>query len=1067
MSDINLQPLGSGLALLAEQQQWTAAVQSGARWKQLAHVLQVDIRGALDLPALHAALDDLAVRQPVLTSGLQAVAGYHGLRQFPGVGPSRLRMDIHDDVVDPGTAAHRQEHWLQRPLQLEQGEFVQALLQRLEAGHWRLSLALACGLVDAGSLPLFLEQLQQAYAHGARGADEALGQFSQYLEWRGEVVRDEDAGQAAQYWQAHVGTQTLAQPLLPYRRKGASLASVEQVAVALPAALRQGLEQVAQQRGVAVDTVLQAAWWLLLARLSGRSSFLAGWRHDGRADYEFFDQTLGLFEKTLPLHLTLDSAVPFDQCLAHFAQVLEQHRTWQEYWSVDGRTVQPGYGFAVRRLLSDAQLKGGQWSAGAAASLDGGFELALQVGTDAQGVPQLLSLAFQAAHYGREAMSGLLEQYQVLLQGVSEAPSRPVGELPLLGAAERERLLTLNPALQPIDPGLTLAQRIAEWAVLTPDAPALVSDNQTLSYAQLEQRVQQLAAAMSRQGLSAGQRVALALPRSAEWLVAALAAWRLGAAWLPLDPHWPTARLALLIAQAEASLLVVQGMPAIAELALPVLDLEQLDVTEQAPPRANYPAPVGGDVAYVLFTSGSTGTPKAVTVEHRALFNYVASASAALGLERCRRFAFSTSVVADLGHTAVFGALYNGAALHLADDATVQDGQAFARFIAQQGIDCLKIVPSHLAALIDCEAAVLPATLVLGGEAVAPALVERILRSREDIRLFNHYGPSEATVGVMIHPISAQDLDASVVPLTQVLGNNQVWVLNEQRERVATGELGELYIAGEQLARGYLNAPQQQAEAFIEHPLVPGARLYRTGDLARYRPEGGIQLHGRADQQVKLRGFRVELAEIEAELSALQSVSEAAVVLDAQQEPVAFVTAQGEPVGDWAAVLKAQLSQRLPAVMVPRQVQVLAAMPRLGNGKIDRQALGKLDLNASQQVYVAPRDGLETVLAERMAQLLGVARLSVEQDFFAAGGHSLLVIKLVASLRKLLQCEVHPGVVFDNPSAAALAQVLRLQETAPGQLEKVAQARLRLETMSPEEKARLLEKARQLQGQGS
>ncbi|WP_312936091.1 phosphopantetheine-binding protein, partial [Pseudomonas sp.] len=220
-------------------------------------------------------------------------------------------------------------------------------------------------------------------------------------------------------------------------------------------------------------------------------------------------------------------------------------------------------------------------------------------------------------------------------------------------------------------------------------------------------------------------------------------------------------------------------------------------------------------------------------------------------------------------------------------------------------------------------------------------------------------------------------------------------------------------------------------------------------------------LQGRADQQVKLRGFRVELGEIEAELAALADVSEAAVVLDGQGEPLAFVTAQSEAPDDWGNRLKRQLEQRLPAVMVPRSVQPLARMPRLGNGKIDRQALTASDLGATQQPYVAPRDALEQVLAARMAQLLGSERLSVEQDFFAAGGHSLLVIKLVAGIRKLLHCEVHPGVVFDHPSPAALAQALRLQEAAPGQLEKLAQARVRLEAMSPEEKARLLEKARQ------
>ena len=1065
MSEINGQQLGAGLALLGEQQQWSAAAQSGASWAALAHVLQVEIRGSLDLPALQAALDDLTVRQQVLTTGLHAVAGFHGLRQFPGIGQPRLTLEIQHEAVAQEVAAQRQVQWLQRPLQLQQEHFVQALLQRLDDSHWRLNLALARGLVDAASVPLLVEQLLHAYEQGASGADEELGQFSQYLEWRGEVVLDEDAGQAAHYWQAHIGSHVPTQPTLPFRRKGASVGAVGKVEAELPAALREDLQQVAAGCEVTLETLLQASWWLLLARLSGRSAFIAGWRHDGRADYEYFEQTLGLFEKTLPLQLTLDPAVPFDQCLAHFSGLLEQHRTWQEYWSNEACAVQPSYGFALRRLLPGAQVKGGQWSASAAEALDPGFELALQVSIDAQGTAQVLSVMFSTAHYASVAMSGLLEQYQVLLRGIAAAPASPVGELPLLGAAERQRLLAFNPAPQPIDPGLTLAQRISEWAARTPEAPALVCDNQTLSYAQLEHRVQQMAAAMNCQGLNAGQRVALVLPRSAEWLVAALAAWRLGAAWLPLDPQWPTARLARLVEQADAALLVGRGLVAMGEV--PVLDLDVLNSADQTLTLSEHPTLAADDVAYVLFTSGSTGTPKAVTIEHRALFNYVASASAALDLAQCRRFAFSSSVVADLGHTAVFGALYNGATLHLADEATVQDGRAFARFIEEQAIDCLKIVPSHLAALIDNQAPVLPATLVLGGEAVSPALVERLLSIRSDVRLFNHYGPSEATVGVMIHPLSAHDPDATGVPLTQVLANNQVLVLDGQRKLVASGELGELYIGGEQLARGYLNAAQQQAEAFIEHPLLPGARIYRTGDLARYRPEGGIQLYGRADQQVKLRGFRVELAEIEAELSALEQVNEVAVMLDAYQEPVAFVTARGESGQDWAATLKLQLAERLPAVMVPRQVQVLASMPRLGNGKIDRQALGKLDLSAAQQVYVAPRDGLETVLAQRMAQLLGLERLSVEQDFFAAGGHSLLVIKLVAGIRTLLQCEVHPGVVFDNPSPAALAQVLRLQETAPGQLEKLAQARLRLDAMTPEEKAKLLEKARLLQGQGS
>ncbi|WP_028695077.1 non-ribosomal peptide synthetase [Pseudomonas cremoricolorata] len=1048
MSDIDLQHLGAGLPLLAEQQHWSDPAHGAAGL----HLLRIDIAGELHQPALQAALNDLALRQQVLTSAIAAVPGYHGQRQFPAARAAQVPLSVED-----GASAEDLAAWLAHAAQ---GGRIAALLQRLD-DRWQLTLALPRALVDAGSLGVLAEQLYEAYRQGPAGADDELGQFEQYLQWRAEVVLDEDAGQAAQYWQAHLGNPAVAVPHLPYRRSGAGAAEtgVAEVQTRVGDELREAIEALAGAQGVSADSVLQAAWWLLLARISGRSALIAGWRHDGRSDYAFFEQTLGLFEKTLPLHLPLDLQRPFDQCLAQLAAVLDAHRTWQEYCPDSIRATPPSHSFAVRCLPGSDQAGLARWTVQVPASLEPGIELALQVGLDGSGAVQALQLTYLSQHYSAAAMAGLLAQYQVLLRGIVAAPATAAGDLPLLGDAERSRLLALNPPSAALDPRLNLAERIRDWAESTPDAAALVSAAQTLSYAELEQQVQHLAAHMAAQGVVRGQRVALALPRSAHWLVAALASWRLGAAWLALDPQWPAARLALLLEQAGAALLVSEQP---LELEIAQLHLAGLDLSHAPAALPEQPALIASDLAYALFTSGSTGTPKAVAVEHGALFNYVAAASAALDLASCRHFAFSASTVADLGHTSLFGALYHGATLHLADDATLQDANAFAGFIREQAIDCLKIVPSHLAALLDTQAPALPATLVLGGEALPPALAERLLHLRPEMRLFNHYGPSESTVGVAVHHVTLDDLDAAALPLSQVLANNQLLVLDAQRRLVASGELGELYIGGAQLARGYLNAPDAQAQAFIEHPWLPGQRLYRSGDLARYRPEGGIVLYGRADQQVKLRGFRVELAEIEAQLAGLAGVSEAAVVLDAQHEPLALVTALGAAPADLGESLKAQLQQRLPAVMVPRQVHVLAQMPRLGNGKIDRKALASLDLSAAQQPYVAPRDALENILAGRMAQLLGSERLSVEQDFFAAGGHSLLVIKLVAGIRKLLHCDVHPGVVFDNPSPAALAQALRLQESAPGQLEKLATARLRLEAMSPEEKARLLEKAQPL-----
>jgi amino acid adenylation domain-containing protein len=1055
MNTLDEMSTDAGLALLAEQQAWLQAVRDGASWGESGYFLQLDIHGEPDLQRLQTALDNCLQRQSALATALRAVPGYHGLRQFSTSNQTPLPLT----VLEVGDCAAQLSQWQARPMNLEQGVFVEALLQRLDIGHWQLVLGVARFAADPSSLAILARELIAAYEQGPRAIDEEQAQFTQYLEWRSEVVLDEDADTARRYWQTHGNNRPAAAPDLPERQRGLlSDTCGQSLSATLDSEILAGLDAIAVEQGRPIETLLQAAWWLLLARISGRESFAGGWRHDARRDYEFFADTVGLFEKTLPLNLSPDMTQPFTAWLNALAAQLEEHVTWQEYYP---EQVQTGltYGFATRTADSRREAGGLGWSPSALSETAPAFELVLNVLLDSNLKASFVRLDFLPLRHGEGAMQHLLDQYQVLLSSIVADSGRAVGQLSLSSEQERAVLLAFNP--QPVDFSALgwLPDIIARWAITTPDAVALVADAQGLTYAELDVQVGKVAAVLAARGIGHEAVVAMVLPRSAGQVVCMLASWRVGAAYLPLDPAWPLARRQLIVEQAGAAVLFSEDRD-LAET-LPVLSFsEALQRGGQlATPEAT--AVQGSDAAYMLFTSGSTGAPKGVVIEHRQLLNYTAGVSRQLKLDTCRHFALGSSVAADLGNTTLFGALFNGATLHVASDATLQDPQGFADFIQAQQIDCLKIVPSHLSALLDVSQPRLPATLVLGGEALPGSLVQRILQMRPDCRLFNHYGPTETTVGVLVHPVRSADADLPAIPLSQVLPNNQLFILNTEQQLVATGELGELYIGGQQLARGYSN-PAFDDQAFIGSPFSTGERLYRSGDLARYRAEGGIQLYGRRDHQVKVRGFRIELAEIEAGLLQLPHVSEAVVLLDqASGEPVAFVVLAPSAPDEAPGLLKAQLAGHLPAAMLPSRIQPVARMPRLGNGKIDRQALQHLEVAAPQQVYVAPRDSLEQLVASRMAQLLGQQTLSVDQDFFDAGGHSLLVIKLVAGIRKLLQCEVQPGVVFDNPTPAGLAQALRSLETTPGQLEKIARTRLQLDAMSPEDKARMLEAARQ------
>ncbi|MGJ7611898.1 MULTISPECIES: non-ribosomal peptide synthetase [unclassified Variovorax] len=1040
-------------------------------------VLLADIEGELDAARLEAAVQSVVRAHGALHAAVLQVPGFRGLRQQAGDAAPPLqwhRIDLRGGA-DRADCAAALADWsaacTQAPLDVASGAMLRVGIARVGETRHKLLLVASVFAADKGSLHGLLDQVATACLTGqAVDADEVF-QYAQFVEWRQDLDGADEAVEGRAYWRACIeGADALQAPRLNTRMDGEREATPAGVrarirhTLPLDATLAARAQEVAGQNGCDTALLMQAVWWLLLARLAGHRPFVAGWQNDCRRDYEVMQGAVGVFEKILPMVVDIAPETRFTDWLARLGATLEAHTEAQEYWAIDAPPMSAHLDVGFTFDEAPVRLQGGMaWRVEAAPGPSPCFELALQVGQIGQagqpGQGVSLRVHADAARHSPQSLERLLWQYATLLASALAQPHAPVGGLALVGERERELLLRAAHGAVADFGTLTLGEQVAGWARATPDAPALEAGDVRLSYREFDARIDRMARGLRARGAVAGTLVALDLPRSADLLVAMLASWRIGAGYLPLDPEWPAARRQAVLEDARPSLVLHAAVPLPAgpvpwrQVSLDAMDA--MDDKDLGGAADSVPAhrPALHDLAYVLYTSGSTGTPKGVVIEQGQLLNYVAAVSSAMDLGRCRRWALTSSVVADLGNTALFSAFHNGACLVVAGPGDVKDAHAFANFMRERRVDALKMVPSHLEALLEDEAPQLPATLVLGGEAAPRSLIERIARLAPQTVVYNHYGPTETTVGVMVHRVSAGGAAAasalsgaaSVLPLSRVLANNRVHVLDEALQPVPAGALGAVYVGGAQLCRGYLN--REVEGAFVADPFLPGQRLYRTGDLACVLPEGGLRLAGRADDQVKVRGFRVEPAEVEAVLLSQPGVRQAVVLVlapaggGADAELRAFVVADAALASEAGrAALTGQLATLLPAHMVPARCTFVAEFARLPNGKIDRQSLraaagadergAGMAGTAAAAVVTPPRDALESVLAECMATLVRRDAIGVDDDFFELGGHSLLVIKLVARLRKLLRVDVAPGLVFDHPSVATLAAALRAMEGA-------------------------------------
>ncbi|MCP4417212.1 MAG: amino acid adenylation domain-containing protein [Chloroflexi bacterium] len=585
---------------------------------------------------------------------------------------------------------------------------------------------------------------------------------------------------------------------------------------------------------------------------------------------------------------------------------------------------------------------------------------------------------------------------------------------------------------------LCLHDLFAAQAEKTPKATSLVFEDVALTFAELNGRSNQLAHFLRGQGVGPDTFVGIYLQRSWEMVLALLGILKAGGAYVSLDPHAPAERVGFMMADTEMDVVLTQSslLEKLPENRVTAVSLDSDWSTIAIEPDKNpSQLTVPENAVYVLFTSGSTGTPKGVVVEHRQLLNYLFSIQERLQIPAGIRFATVSTFAADLGNTAVFPPLCFGGELHVISEERIANPDAFAAYFRQHQIDFLKIVPSHLHALLNASqpADVLPRQrLILGGEASSWELIDTLQTLKvESCQLYNHCGPTETTVGVLTYPVPDKPKrEAAALPLGKPIDHTQVFIVDDQLQPIAAGEVGELLIGGRNVSRGYLNRPELTAEKYISNPFsqTPGARLYRTGDLVRKLSSGDFEFLGRIDDQVKIRGYRVELGEVQACLTTHPQVREAVMVAreDAPgvKRLVAYIVAQ-PTAAPTVSKLRQHILISLPEYMVPAAFVFLDALPLNANGKINRRALPSPENRRPQLTipFVSPTTKIEASLVQIFADVLQIDHVGIDDNFFDLGGDSILSIQIVARAGQAGQYFT-PQHLFQQQTVAKLAEIV-------------------------------------------
>ena len=1041
--------------------------------------LALQISGSLNISVLEQVITEIVRRHEILRTNFQQIEGKNLQVIRPEINISLQVINL--DQITAKQQLKNVERLINQEtdkiFNLSEDDLFQSTLYQLNQNSYILLLNMHHIISDGWSIGILLQELSTLYGAYLAGNKSPLPdlqiQYADYAIWQKEKFTSEIREKQLNYWKQQLAD---IPPLLelPTDKPRPPIQSFRGGIweFSINSNLSQKIRTLTQQSDATLFMTMLAAFVILLYRCSGQDDILIGSPMAGRNRQEI-QSLIGYFVNTVVLRTKLTGNPNFREILNEVRQVATDAHNYQDIpynQVVEALNPQRNLSynpvfqilFDLQHSLTDKlQLPGLTLQPFLGEHSTSKFDLSLII--EDRGTELIGAWEYSSDLFTQEAISRITENFQTLLNGIVNNPETPINQLPIISAFEQQQILEKwNNTQQDYPESFCIHELFTQQVIKTPDAIAVKFGNQQLTYTQLNQKANQLANYLQNCGVTSEVLVGLYLERSLDILIAILAILKAGGAYLPLDPKYPQTRLTDILNDSQVSIILTQEK-LLTSLSSPLprgetpltpyqgkiilLDTDLTIISQQ-----NIETPISAikpdNLAYVIYTSGSTGKPKGVMITHQNIVNHATSIIDKYQINSHDRILQFTTFIFDVAAEEIFPAWLSGATLIICPQEMVTNLIEFSQFLAQESLTVVNLPTPYWQEWvleIDRKVSQIPDSLrlvITGSDQVLPeklALWQKLVtEKRQNIQWINAYGLTETTITSTVYqlPVNYQLNTTHSVPIGRPIANTEIYILDQNLQPVPIGIPGELHIGGAGLARGYLNRKQLTNEKFISNPISSSksSRLYKTGDLARYLPDGNIEFLGRIDYQVKIRGFRIELGEIEAVLAQHPLVKSSAVIVreiqPGNKQLVAYVVTEDH--SNIQQDLRSFLKQNLPDYMLPAFFVRLAELPLTPTGKINRRALSALMLELNHEIdYILPRNPLEQKLAEIWCQVLGLEKVSVEENFFNLGGHSLATIQIISRIRETLKIDLPLQYLFTEPTIAGLTKIInQLLQTA-------------------------------------